>query len=216
MTIGQQAVASRSIRTRLLGLFDGGTEANELLTAVTGAVLIVLLAVIGVTIISLTRLLWVHLFVGMVLIGPVVLKLSSTAYRFARYYTASPAYRRKGPPPLAMRLIAPVVVASTVAVFASGVGLLFAGPASRDALLPIHKAAFLVWVAFTSLHVLAHMPTVLLALRHEYEAAAPRERRGGRAGRLVGLIGALAAGTVLAILVIPRFSPWLLAQRFQH
>ena len=73
----------------------------------TGGVLIVLLAVIGVTIISLSRLLWVHLFVGMLLIGPVVLKLSSTGYRFIRYYTANPRYRRKGPPPMPLRLTRP-------------------------------------------------------------------------------------------------------------
>ena len=38
-----------------------------------------------------SQLLWVHLFVGMVLIGPVLLKMASTGYRFARYYTANPA-----------------------------------------------------------------------------------------------------------------------------
>ena len=47
-----------------------GTTGNELLTAATSAVLLVLLAVIGVTIIALGPLLWVHLFVGMLLIGP--------------------------------------------------------------------------------------------------------------------------------------------------
>lgn len=50
-------------------------------------------------------------------------------YRFARYYTHGEAYRRKGPPELWLRLIAPVVVMSTVIVFASGVVLLFDGPA---------------------------------------------------------------------------------------
>ena len=44
------------------------------------------------------QLLWLHLFVGLLLIGPVVLKLASTGYRFARYYTNDAVYRRKGPP----------------------------------------------------------------------------------------------------------------------
>src|SRR6266700_2655738 len=45
------------------------------------------------------RLPGLHMFVGLLLIPPVALKLASTGYRFVRYYTASPAYRRKAPPP---------------------------------------------------------------------------------------------------------------------
>ncbi len=167
-------------RARTRSALGGGTTGNERLTAATGAVLIVLLAIIGVTIISLSRLLWVHLFVGMLLLGPLALKLGSTGYRFVRYYTANPTYREKGPPPAPLRLIAPVVVASTLAVFASGVALLLIGPSSRGTLLPIHKISFFVWVAFMAIHVLAHLPTVARALRADY--AGPRGRRSSGAG----------------------------------
>src|SRR5579859_3010772 len=94
----------------------GGSAGNERLTAAAGAILILLLAVIGVTILRIHGLLWVHLFVGMLLIGPLALKLASSGYRFARYYTGSASYREKGPPPLVLRLIAPMVVVSTVVV----------------------------------------------------------------------------------------------------
>ena len=79
-------------------LTGGGTAGNERLTAATGAVLLVLLAVIGVTIISIGPLLSVHLFVGMLLIGPVALKLGSTGYRFVRYYTRTRAIGARGRP----------------------------------------------------------------------------------------------------------------------
>ncbi len=92
----------------------GGTDGNEQLTTVTGAILIVLLAVIGFTIPQLRQFIWLHLFVGMLLIGPVVLKMASTGYRFIRYYTGNAAYRGKGPPELILRLIGPIVVLSTV------------------------------------------------------------------------------------------------------
>jgi hypothetical protein len=181
--------------------------------------LIVLLAVIGVTIIQLGPLLSVHLFVGMMLIGPLALKLASTGYRFARYYTANPRYRRKGPPPLPLRLIAPIVVLSTLVVFASGVALLFAGPSSRDALLPIHKISFIVWIPFTALHVLAHMPTLLRSLSSDYGRSPNRTGHvglsrdvNGRGGRTLSLASALTLGLVLAILVIPQFGPWLSAR----
>jgi hypothetical protein len=57
------------------GLLAGGTAGNELLTAATGAILIVLLAIVGVTLLRLRSLLWVHLFVGSLLLGPVALAL---------------------------------------------------------------------------------------------------------------------------------------------
>jgi hypothetical protein len=109
----------------------------------TGTILIVLLAVIGVTILRIGQLVSVHLFVGLLLLGPVALKMGSTGYRFVRYYTREPAYRRKGPPEALLRLIAPLVVLSTVTVFASGVVLLLLGPRNRGQFLLIHKASFL-------------------------------------------------------------------------
>ena len=49
----------------------GGAEGNERLTAMTGLVLLVLLAVEGFTILRLGRLLTLHFFLGMLLLGPV-------------------------------------------------------------------------------------------------------------------------------------------------
>src|ERR1035437_1314491 len=131
-------------------LTGGGTTGNERLTAATGAMLIALLAVLGVTILRVRPLLSVHLFVGMLLIPPVMLKMGTTGYRFVRYYTADPAYRSKGPPEALMRALAPLVVLTTVIVFASGVALLFVGPDSRGTLLPIHRVSFIAWLAFRS------------------------------------------------------------------
>ena len=79
-------------------VLSGGTEGNERLTVVTGALLIVLLAALGVTIVFIGRLLWWHLFLGLALMGPVALKVGSTGYRFMRYYAAEPRYRAKGLP----------------------------------------------------------------------------------------------------------------------
>jgi hypothetical protein len=45
-------------------------------------------------------LLTLHVFLGMLLRGPVVVKAGSVLYRFVRYYTGSEPYRRKRPPAL--------------------------------------------------------------------------------------------------------------------
>ena len=83
-------------RRTVVALSTGGTGGNELLTVQIGAVLFVGLAVLGVTIVRIGQLTWLHLFLGLLLIGPVVLKMSSTGYRFARYYTGDAAYRAQG------------------------------------------------------------------------------------------------------------------------
>ena len=107
-------VQPRILAPRLSGalgsLTGGGTDGNEQLTTVTGLILIVLLAAIGFTIPQLRQFIWMHLFVGFLLIGPVLLKVAATGYRFVRYYAHDPAYRSKGPPEIVLRLIAPIVV----------------------------------------------------------------------------------------------------------
>ncbi len=198
-------------------LSGGGTSGNERLTAANGAALLVLLAVLGVTILRIRPLLSVHLFVGMLLIPPVLLKLASTGYRFIRYYTANPSYRRKGPPALPLRMLAPWVVATTLVVFASGVALLFVGPSSRGTLLPIHKVSFFIWLALMAVHVLGHLPEIPRALRGDYGRSSQlSEDVTGRAGRIISLAGALTLGVVLAILLIPEFGPWLHSSNLFH
>jgi hypothetical protein len=212
--------AKRHARAERLGgtaLTGGGTDGNEQLTTVTGAILIVLLAVIGFTIPQLRQFVSVHLFVGMLLIGPVLLKMASTGYRFVRYYTGNVEYRRKGPPEAALRVIGPIVVLSTVAVFATGVVLLILGPSHRDPWVELHKLTFIVWVVFMSLHVLLHLPAVARGLgigregREQLAGAAP-----GAAGRWIAIAGALVAGVVLAIVLIPDYSAWTAHGVFVH
>ena len=66
-----------------------GAEGNERLTAMTGAVLLIGLAVECYTILRIGRLLTLHVFLGMLLLGPVVLKAGSVLPRFVRYFTGA-------------------------------------------------------------------------------------------------------------------------------
>ena len=196
-------------------MLSGGTDGNEQLTAITGVVLIALLAVLGVTILRIGQLIWLHLFIGLLLIGPVVLKMASTGYRFARYYTHSATYRSKGPPPMALRLLAPGVVLSTAIVFVSGLVLMFDGPARRGTPLLIHKVSFIAWIALTAVHVLGHLPGLGTTVR---AAARVREDIGvpGASSRWLALIGAIVAGVVLAIVLIPDFHVWTAPGAIHH
>ncbi|HTD57991.1 MAG TPA: hypothetical protein VK672_03770 [Solirubrobacteraceae bacterium] len=198
-------------------LVGGGTSGNERLTAATGVLLIVLLAALGVTILRIGPLISPHLFIGLMLIPPVALKMGSTGYRFMRYYTANAVYRERGAPPLALRLMAPIVVASSVAVLASGVALLFASPTSSGTLRTLHKASFIAWIAFTALHILCHLPDIQKTFLTKREGRVEyNELAAGRTGRTISLVGALVAGVVLAIVLVPHFGAWSHFEAFHH
>jgi hypothetical protein len=190
-----------------MGTMRGGPDGNERLTAASGAVLFLLLAAEGVTILSIGQLLSPHVFIGMLLIPPVALKLASTGWRFARYYRGTPEYREKGPPLLPLRLLAPVVVASTVAVFATGVALLVLGPSGRGLVLTLHKASFIVWIAATGVHVLAYVRRVPGLAFADWRPRASAVSGAPARRLLIG--GAVAAGAILAVTTVQYASPWL-------
>lgn len=187
-----------------------GVAANARITGGAAAALLVLLAIEGATIPFIGELIGPHVFVGMLLIPPVALKLASTGYRFARYYAGSPPYRRKGPPPWAMRVLAPGVVLSTLALFGTGVALLLAGPDDSGQLKLLHKASFIAWFALMTVHVLGHVLELPSLALPDWRRHGGREAELAGAGPRLALLGtALLAGLALALATISLAGPWL-------
>jgi hypothetical protein len=202
-------------------LTGGGTDGNERLTTWTGSLLIVLLAALGLTILRIGQLLWWHMLLGFVLLGPLGLKLASTGYRFVRYYTSDPPYREKGPPQPALRMLAPLLVALTLAVFGTGIILLAVGPSGRQPWSLLHKATFILWFGVTALHVIGHLPELLRTLagarttRRELvgqglPARSPSSSRAldGATGRGLALACSLVVGLGLALVLSSDFGTW--------
>lgn len=199
---------------------SGGAEGNERLTVITGSVLLVLLAAEGVTILRLSSLLTLHFFLGMLLLGPVVLKAGSVTYRFFRYYTGNVPYRRKGPPALLLRILGPFIMLLTATVFGSGVILGLAGPSARQPWLLIHKASFICWFGVMAIHVLAYILRLPRHLFAEARGRALPDGEGdwsairaaqilrGRGVRLTLLTASLAAGLVIALLTVHDAGIW--------
>lgn len=179
-----------------------GVVGNGRLTAALGALLLVLLAAEGATIPFIGQLREEHILIGMLLLGPVAAKLASTGYRFARYYLGTPAYVRKGPPQIALRLLAPGVVFTTVALFGTGVALLLVGPSGGLSFL--HKVSFIAWFALMAIHVLGHIL--------ELPDPALADWRGphveGARLRLAAIAAALTVGTGLALLSFSAAGSW--------
>lgn len=184
---------------------ESGVAANERLTALTGALLLVLLGAMGITVLSVRELLPQHFVLGFLLIPPLVLKVASTGYRFVRYYTGDPRYRRAGPPQWPMRLLAPLVVLSTAVLFVTGLELWLFGLRFGSIWVGAHKLSFIVWLPAAGIHILWYVSRSAKATREEFASDAPPAaltRRG-----LV--VGSLVAGAVLALATLSYQSPFI-------
>jgi hypothetical protein len=183
-----------------------GVEGNEKLTAMTGAILLAGFAIEGLTILEIHRLLYWHFLLGLVLIGPVLLKIASTLYRFVRYYAGSAPYVRKGPPGPVLRVLGPLVVLTSVAVLGTGVILAVAdrgGP-----WLFLHKASFVLWFGVMTIHVLNYAPRLprMLGARSQYGGRTVPTPGG--AARWLLLSGSLAVGVGVAAVTMSMSASW--------
>lgn len=186
-----------------------GVIGNERLTALAGAVLLVLILLELVSSANLHALLPLHIFVGVFLAGPLVVKLGSTGYRFLRYYTKSPAYVRSGPPRLPLRVLGPLLLVTTLAVVGSGIGLVVTGPAQAGLLRPLHSVSVVLWLALIAVHVVAYLWRTLRWVADDWRKHAGKSLAPGRGFRLDVTLGALLAGAAAALLLYPGAAPWV-------
>jgi hypothetical protein len=205
----RQAPHSGSSRAHRSRSADG----NERLTAITGAILLVLFAAEGLTILQLGSLLYWHFFLGFLLIGPVCVKIGSTVYRFTRYYSRDPDYVRKGPPAPLLRVLGPFVVLTTVGVMGTGVALGLVESRSYDGvpLLMLHKASFILWCAVMAVHLPAYvwrLPTLIGADLRSSRAGRAANVVGGRGLRWSVTAAALGAGLVIALAASHLAAAW--------
>ena len=191
---------------------DDGPRGNSLLTASTGIVLTVLLLIEGFTILDVRGYITLHTVLGLMLIGPIVLKSVTTGYRFARYYSGRADYVRRGAPPPVLRIIGPFVILSSLAVLGTGLALL-GDRGSSDTWITLHQASFIVWISLTGVHFLAHIYEATRETAREVRGGAGISGRG-RSLRLFALAGSLAVGIALALLFTPSASSWQMHDHF--
>ncbi len=160
-----------------------------------------------------------HVFIGMVLIPPVLVKVASTTWRFARYYAGAPAYRRKGSPPVLLRPLGPVVVILTLVLLFSGVGLLLVSRPWLPLLLKVHKISFVLWFGSITGDIqasssgpgragprappAARVPRVHVLLRGPAEAGQPRVLRRRRPASIQAQLAGAARRSPVHALISP-------------
>lgn len=184
-------------------------DGNERLTAAVGLVLLVLTIVELWTLLAgLQRFLSWHVFVGLVLLPPIALKLASTGWRFARYYTRNPDYLTKGAPQLAMRMLAPLLVALTVVLFGSGVAMGFLHGNALHVARRLHGPAAFLWTVLLGLHVLVYLRRALATARADATARG-RAKSAGATLRAYVVAAAIVAGVCVGVATLPVEHHWL-------
>lgn len=193
------------VATKTVGDTKASPAANQRVTAMTGLALLVLFTAEVITTLLLGSLFSAHFFVGMLLIGPVCLKIGSTVWRFLRYYTGSAPYVRKGPPPLLHRVLGPLLILATAGVLGTGVILAVTGPDLQWQKL--HQRIFYLWVLIVIVHAVHYVPKLPQLLKDNpadrLVQAVSRSR-----SRWLLLAGSLIAGLILAILTYHLRARW--------
>lgn len=185
-----------------------GVEGNARLTSTNGMVLLVLLAVEGFTILSVRRMITLHVFLGILLLGPVLLKTGSTMYRFARYYRGAPLYLAKGPPHPLLRVLGPLVIVASLTMLGTGVALIALTPAHTDLLLSAHKASVIIWFPLMTVHVLGHLREAAVKSWRELLGPTHGPPTRGRGLRFILIAVALILGVATATALMPIAAPW--------
>ena len=142
-----------------------------------------------------------HVIVGLLLVPPLLVKISSVSWRFFRYYRHDPAYRRRGAPAPVLRVLGPVLLLATLALFISGITLLLAPAAFGGQLKTIHAGSFYVWLLLVLVHVIAHARDLRRLAGKDWvrrtRAAVP-----GALVRQLTVLASLAAGMALALSLV--------------
>ena len=178
---------------------------NERLTAITGTLLLLLFAAEVVTTLLMGSLFGLHFFLGMLLVGPVCLKIGSTVWRFGRYYLGSQPYVRRGPPPMAQRIMGPILVLTSAGVLGSGIVLAVTGP--DLAWQKLHQRLFYLWLIVVIIHLVHYVPK-LGALLASHPAERALRAVASRRARWLLLGGSLVGGLILAVLTYHLRARW--------
>jgi len=188
-------------------------DGNERLTAAIGVLVLVPIAVeVATILLGVHTFMSLHVFVGLALIPPVLLKLGSTGWRFARYYTRSDAYVAHGPPRLAMRLLAPLLVAATVVLFSSGIAMGILHGHALQVARRLHGPASVTWLVVVGVHVLVYLNRALASSRRDLRSAS-RPGATGATWRGYALATALILGILAGAATVPSQHRWVDLQR---
>ena len=187
-------------------------ERNARLTVDAALVLLILFAIqIATVIIGVRTHLSLHVVIGLILVPPLLIKISAVSWRFLQYYRHNEEYRRRGAPPPLLRLLGPVLVVVTLVLVGTGVAQFLApnefnGP--RGAIYDAHVASFVIWVPLVLTHVVRHAKDVRRLARRDLRRVT-REAVSGATVRQAIVLTGLAVGLALALSLVGHVHTYL-------
>jgi len=180
--------------------------ANFRLTAILGLTLLILFALQVVTVLLGVRsvLTW-HVVLGLILLPPVGLKLTSVTWRMVSYHRGRDGFADITPPPPVLRVLGLFLAGLTVTLLVSGITLLDGPGWAQSPALLVHQVSFNAWLAAVVVYVVP-----LPAGRAPGQAGLGSSGWRGAAGRRGAVVAAsLAAGALLAALLPAGASDYL-------
>jgi hypothetical protein len=100
-----------------------------------------------------------------------------------------------------------VVIALTVVLLASGVGLVLLPASFRQELFFVHRASFILWLVVMSVHVLGHLGETMRLGSRDWLRRSRREVAGATT-RQWALAWSLVTGVLLAVSTTPYAYGW--------
>ena len=101
-----------------------------------------------------------------------------------------------------------MLVLLTAVMMGSGIALVLVPHSTRSQLLFVHKASFVLWFGAMTIHVLGHLVDTARLAPADLVACTRRQVSGAGA-RLWLQAGALVAGVVLGIVMLPTVTTWV-------
>lgn len=183
-------------------------DGNTRMTGMSASLVLPLfLFEVATVVLGVKSVITLHVAVGLLLLGPVLLKLASVTYRMASYYRRVSEYRKRGKPAVALRLLGGALAVLVVLLLASGLVLIVGANAAHGAARAIHVVSAYLGVLLLIGHVAIHLRTaarVTLADVRRGAAAVP-----GARSRWLAILASLAIGGTLALLLGGRGSTYL-------
>jgi hypothetical protein len=184
---------------------DASVAGNARLTGATAAVLLLLSCVeVATVVMGVKNVLTLHVVIGLLLVPPLLVKIASVSWRFFRYYRHDEAYRRRGAPSTALRILGPLILLATLVLFVSGITLLlapsaFGGP--RGTMYTVHAGSFYIWLVLVVAHVIGHARDLRRVAAKDWRRRTRAAVPGARV-RQLAVLASLAAGLALALSLV--------------
>lgn len=170
--------------------------ANSRLAAILGLTLLILFALQVVTVLAGVRsvLTW-HVVLGLILLPPVGLQLTSVTWRMVSYHRGRDGFADITPPPPVLRVLGLFLAGLTVTLLVSGITLLDGPGWAQSPALLVHQVSFNAWLAAVVVHVVPHFLQAVHLASRDWARRVGGARRAARGGSArCGRRGEPAAG----------------------